>query len=474
MAPQTTRQSALFLHLPRGRFRCLSCGKEIESSDKIAHDCQGRRSKPAKTDISCIHRGDEVRRVICDSCGGRKVELKVFACALHKECTLGKPQPGLRSCTKCADREAPVPSSILHIPSPTSARANRTAGAAIRVGLLTPTWATGGVERWWLSLCRYFAAVSGGAVIPAGIAVTGLPADPASMAEAARFAPTFTGQLGARQLAAACDVLVVWGNRDIAKHVVGFKGPVVLVSHGAGDWTRRILATSAPYATHFAAVSEAAAQCFPQTVRDVKIIRNGVELDRCAPSQSRSSLRGGFHEFHPDTMAVGYVGRFSAEKNPLAAARAVAMIPHSVAVYAVPNCESGPARRQLSQITDGRYQLFTPHHVGDVYAALDCLIAAAPAEGGPLVVLEAWAAGIPVVATAVGIIPEAEKRFGRLIEPVPINPSPADLAAAVARATSPDNRPTIDRARSIAWEHFSAARMAHDWSWLIIGSASSS
>ena len=54
-----------------------------------------------------------------------------------------------------------------------------------------------------------------------------------------------------------------------------------------------------------------------------------------------------------------------------------------------------------------------------------------PAEGGPLVVLEALAAGIPVVATPVGNLPDLVQRHGELIVSVPIDPSPEQLAGAI-------------------------------------------
>ena len=55
----------------------------------------------------CVHLGEEVRRVGCGSCRG-KVELKVFRCAVHGECTLGKRAPEVKGCCespKCPDRK---------------------------------------------------------------------------------------------------------------------------------------------------------------------------------------------------------------------------------------------------------------------------------------------------------------------------------------------------------------------------------
>ncbi len=54
---------------------------------------------------ACVHLGAETRRQLCPSCRGH-VELKVFACAVHGECTQGKPAAGVKGCCQgCADKQ---------------------------------------------------------------------------------------------------------------------------------------------------------------------------------------------------------------------------------------------------------------------------------------------------------------------------------------------------------------------------------
>lgn len=63
-------------------------------------------SLPLRTD--CILRKDSVGSVLCQSCGG-KVELKVFQCEKHGECTVAKPSPGKACCATCPDRRTDWP-----------------------------------------------------------------------------------------------------------------------------------------------------------------------------------------------------------------------------------------------------------------------------------------------------------------------------------------------------------------------------
>jgi hypothetical protein len=50
----------------------------------------------------CVHMGREIRRERCETCPGA-TSIKVFGCAKHGECTLGKQLDGIACCTCCDD-----------------------------------------------------------------------------------------------------------------------------------------------------------------------------------------------------------------------------------------------------------------------------------------------------------------------------------------------------------------------------------
>jgi len=52
--------------------------------------------------VACRHRGSELRRERCSSCKGH-VELKIFACEIHNECTLAANVVNVRVCQTCGD-----------------------------------------------------------------------------------------------------------------------------------------------------------------------------------------------------------------------------------------------------------------------------------------------------------------------------------------------------------------------------------
>ena len=335
----------------------------------------------------------------------------------------------------------------------------------LRVGLITPCFGIGGVEHQWLALCRYFTPESG--VVPAGLALTGDHALDSGMLEAAsRFGPVFglsrleTPELATRRLCDCSDVIMTWGDWNIAQYVAGFQGPVVLVSHGSANWTRDVLAAAikngAP--THFVAVSEVCRDVYPDSHKErVTIIPNGIDLDHCAPTIDPPAKVPGA------SLNIGYVGRVSSEKNPSAAARAAVELTRrgtpATAIYHCPDSHAELLDKALAGLPCVR----RTGPVGDTFSQLDCLVAASHDEGASLLLLEAMAAGIPIVATPVGDLPRLERQHGPIVERVPLDPPANVLADAVIAARDPRNADRIARGRRAVWNHHSAARMAADW-----------
>ncbi len=103
----------------------------------------------------------------------------------------------------------------------------------------------------------------------------------------------------------------------------------------------------------------------------------------------------------------------------------------------------GPERGKLEAVTDAgglRERVIFTGQIGDVqlfYGAADVFALPSHSEGSPNVVLEAMAANLPIVATAVGGVPEIlEDNESALL--VPVN-DPNAMAAAIVRIFSDKN-----------------------------------
>jgi glycosyltransferase involved in cell wall biosynthesis len=139
------------------------------------------------------------------------------------------------------------------------------------------------------------------------------------------------------------------------------------------------------------------------------------------------------------------VGRLSREK-----AHVDLLAAYKLLQNANPNISSrlivvgdGPERARLEAAAEAqglKQRVIFTGQIGEVqvfYAAADVLVLPSHSEGSPNVLLEAMSAGLPIVATAVGGVPEVVKHDeSALLVPAA---DPGALAAAIARVLTEQN-----------------------------------
>ncbi len=367
----------------------------------------------------------------------------------------------------------------------------------LRVACLLPVFCVGGLERFMIGLVKHAETVEW-----VGIAFDDYSATITStVKELAQYVPLYASPLespdhrnateGLRRMESGeaavqaavrdADVVYIWGF-DVRKYAHLLQGKrVVLMSHGSCAWTASMLAANVEISTDFVCVANVA-NVFPQPIRNrVKTLLIGAEVERCAPTRPREVTRAEWGFSQADAL-VGFVGRISFEKRPLAGADAAkALGPGWHAVYVgrrTEDLQEGQSAeafhmnpqnqedflRNALAASDGRAKVFPAvRHVGDAYAALDVLLLASENEGFGLVIAEAWLAGLPVVCTGVGIVREIEQEVGSLVTRIEHDSPPTVIAAAIREALSPAGRVMAQKARKIAWDRFTAAAMAHRW-----------
>ncbi len=162
----------------------------------------------------------------------------------------------------------------------------------------------------------------------------------------------------------------------------------------------------------------------PQLVKDLKelvgiskpitLIQNGVDLERFSPGKSNVRVELGIPA---DAFVALFVGRLETVKNVSGIIRAFRKLIYNeeCGQFRLVLAGDGTLREQLISearalgIEDKVIFAGARNDIPELLRSADCLVLNSYSEGLPNVVLEAMACGLPIIATAVGSLPELLK-----------------------------------------------------------------
>ena len=245
---------------------------------------------------------------------------------------------------------------------------------------------------------------------------------------------------------------------------------VVLTRHGprTGGRKERWLLRGAGRLLHaFVAVSPELAVLERErgtcTAEKISVIENGIDVVRFEGAAARRLAARAALGIPADAWAIGSAGRFAPEKDyPFLVRAAAPLLGEKARLVIVGDGTEMPAVKAEVAARGVAPFVALPgmrDDVADLLAALDVFVLSSRMEGLPLVVLEAMAAGLPVVATAVGGLPKliADGETGFLVPH-------GDEAAlrnrlAMLRESPETARAVAERGRARARERYSRDRM---------------
>lgn len=192
-----------------------------------------------------------------------------------------------------------------------------------------------------------------------------------------------------------------------------------------------------------------------------RLTPNGVDADLFSPG-SRKAARAALAASPDDAPWVVVVGHWIQRKDPLLALEAFATgAPSQARLFLIGRGPLEAALRERSEQADlrGRVEFIgerTPDQLAAWYRATNLLLLTSSREGRPNVVLEAFASGCPVVATAAGGTSEL---FQRWPDGLVGERTPQAIAAKIAQVLEgpPTTPELLDCVRDLTWERSFAA-----------------
>ncbi len=204
------------------------------------------------------------------------------------------------------------------------------------------------------------------------------------------------------------------------------------------------------------------------TTNDAVVIKNGVEPVKS--ERPRAEVRSAM-DVGPDAFVVSFIGGLRPPKRPQAFAAALAapaLAGLGVHGLVVGDGPLRPAVESEARVAAGRVHVLGERRdVDDLLSASDAACLVSDTEALPMAILEAMSAGLPVVASNVGGIPDAvvDGETGILVER---GDDEALVAALAALASDRARASSLGAAGRARYEQlFSAARMVGEYAALL-------
>lgn len=345
------------------------------------------------------------------------------------------------------------------------------------VTIIWPWLGMGGAERWIIILAKGLVEFSRGFPIEISRVnvVYSYPLDIETLVELEKNAALYkytSGYLSLelKNILNTTDYVIIGGysNQEELMREIRTKNKY-LVIHSACDLSKKITMVNCPIYSYksLTSVSEDSRNTYPEEYKDnVKVLENGIEVDRCLSPYSKGEIRK-MWGIHPDQIVISYIGRISSDKNlPLLANVAKSLGKRfTICVFGKKEgCED--LLKQILDIGEGRLLYMGRYSsVGVPLGGSDIWINLSPAEGWCLSRGEASVAGVPVISTPVGSLPDLNRKYGTQAILTSENPTVEEVISLIyyCRDNPKEIIEMVNNSRNTTLNHFTSQKMCGRW-----------
>jgi glycosyltransferase involved in cell wall biosynthesis len=298
-----------------------------------------------------------------------------------------------------------------------------------KVALITPSLGMGGAERWIVTLSKFFNKVD-----PYLIINLSGQSDSILLNEI----PTTTKIISNFYLnpekivdvLAEADAVISWcfNLNLILKDKL--KCPTIDVSHSDPTWEnhKSLIEYTEKSSKYHVGVSKVAASAYKKNNSDV--IYNGIDTERLKEVKGRIEQRKEWG-CENDKIVI-FLSRLSEEKNPKILLDCSDLFDESWKFLFV---NTGSIKNYFNSIKKNNVKMLEKtKNVGDYYSGADVVVLPSDIEGMPLVLLESWFCGVPIVTTRYSSYLELEDMHGELCLSTEVRPTAIEFSNKISQA----------------------------------------
>lgn len=298
-----------------------------------------------------------------------------------------------------------------------------------KVALITPSLGMGGAERWIVTLAKFFNKVD-----PYLILNLSGQSDPILLNEI----PSTTKIISDFYLnpekiidfLSEADAVVSWCFNLSLSLKDKLKCPTIDVSHSDPTWENHklLIDYTSKNSKYHVGVSKVAASAYKNNNSDV--IYNGIDTERLKEVKGRIKQREEWG--YENSKVVIFLSRLSEEKNPKILLDCCDFFDESWKFLFV---NTGSIKNYFNSIKKNNVKMLEKtKNVGDYYSGADVVVLPSDIEGMPLVLLESWFCGVPIVTTRYNSYLELEDMHGELCLSTEVRPTAIEFSNKISQA----------------------------------------